>query len=116
MAKKDLSSPTYKPYILPSEFKEMDNFISNNKIQLTEQVLASIEYALEKKLKLIDVFKFKNSDFVISLTQDIFKQNLENVYDYYIATEKYELCARVKKIEATLNNTVSYTINSHEKK
>lgn len=114
MAKKQLSV-SYKPYELPSDFSEMNSFIEKNKTIMTEQVVSSIEHALEKKLDIVEVFKFKSSDFVVTLSQTNFKQNLENVYNYYIATEKYELCARVKKVEMLLN-TVSYKINSHEKK
>ena len=74
-----------------------------------------IEYAVQQKLEIVEVFKFKSSDFVITLSQDSFKQNLQNVYEYYIATEKYELCARVKELEFQLN-IISYQVNLHEKK
>ena len=114
MAKKK-SKSTYKPYILPSEFSAMDSFIEKNKTLMTEQVVASIEYAVQQKLEIVEVFKFKSSDFVITLSQDSFKQNLQNVYEYYIATEKYELCARVKELEFQLN-IISYQVNLHEKK
>lgn len=114
MAKKPLPV-TYKPYMLPSDFSEMDIFIEKNKTVMTEQVVSSIEHAIEKKLEIVEVFKFKKSDFVITLSHDTFKQNLENVYNYYISIEKYELCARIKKIEDKLN-TVLYNLNSHEKK
>lgn len=114
MAKKSLSV-TYKPYILPSDFTELDTFIEQNKTIMTEQVISSIDYALDKKLEIVEVFKFKKSDFVITLSSDTFKQNLENVYKYYLSTEKYELCSRLKKVEDKLN-TVLYKLNLHEKK
>ena len=58
---------TYKNYVLPADFLEMKNFIENNKVQMTEQVVSSIEYALEKKLSFVEVFSFKNSDFVLEI-------------------------------------------------
>lgn len=114
MAKKILSV-VYKPYVLPSEFSEMENFIEKNKILMTEQVVSSIEYAVEKKLEIVEVFKFKKSNFVVTLSCETFKQNLKNVYDYYISMEKYELCTRIKNIESKLN-TIVYNLNTHEKK
>ena len=48
MAKKPLPV-TYKPYMLPSDFSEMDIFIEKNKTVMTEQVVSSIEHAIEKK-------------------------------------------------------------------
>ena len=56
----------------------------------------------------MEVFKFKKSDFVITLSHDTFKQNLENVYNYYILIEKYELCTRIKKIADKLNSNTNF--------
>jgi hypothetical protein len=106
---------TYKNYVLPADFLEMKNFIENNKVQMTEQVVSSIEYALEKKLSFVEVFSFKNSDFVITLPLENFKENLENVYNYYIETERYELCTRVKSVETKLINVLNKK-TAHEKK
>jgi hypothetical protein len=105
----------YKNYVLPADFLEMKNFIENNKVHMTERVVSSIEYALEKKLSFIEVFSFKNSDFVITLPLENFKENLENVYNYYIETEQYELCSRVKSVETKLINVLNKK-TAHEKK
>ena len=115
MSKAKKIKSSYIPYLLPSDFEEMDIFIKNNKTLMTEQVVSSIEYAVENKLPIIEVFKFKKSDFVITLSYDNFKNNLENFYNYYISIEKYELCARIKKLEDKLN-AVSYKLITHEKK
>lgn len=105
----------YKIYVLPSDFNEMKSFIDTHKVQMTEQVVTSIEYALQKKLSFVEVFSFKNSDFVVTISFDTFKDNLKNVYKYYIDTEKYELCARVKEIETKLENVLNKK-TAHEKK
>lgn len=93
---------TYEPYLLPSKFNEMENHIINNKTILMEQVLNSINYALTKKLQFVEIFKFKDSDFIVTLGEDKFEENINNIFDYYIKSEQYELCDRVKKIERKL--------------
>jgi hypothetical protein len=93
---------TYEPYTLPSEFNEMEEHIINNKTLMMEQVLSSINYALTKKLQCVDVFKFSGSDFIVAIKHDNFRENIANIYDYYIKSEQYELCDRVKKIEKKL--------------
>jgi hypothetical protein len=105
----------YTPYVLPSGFDEMDSFIEKNKDVMTEQVVSSIEYALEKHIDIIEVFTFKDSNFVITLSYENFNQNLNNVYSYYIRAEKYEYCTRIKKLQLKLN-TISYKLNTNEKK
>jgi len=104
----------YKIYVLPSNFDEMERFIESHKIEMTEQVVSSIEYALNKKLSFVEVFSFKNSDFVITIPIESFKENLNNVFNYYIHTENYELCARIKFVEKLLENTLKK--NLHEKR
>lgn len=105
----------YKPYLLPSEFDEMERFIEVNKILMTEQVVSSIEYALDENLNIVEVFSFKDSDFVVTLPFEQFKDNLLHVYNYYIQLEKYELCSRIKKIETKLDIELK-KINTNEKK
>ncbi len=98
----------YKPLILPGNNVELKDFISKNKIQLMENVLSSIEHALVKNLPNIAVFSFKNSDFIITLSKDTFKENVDMIYDYYIKEEKYEFCDRVKNINKLLEKTPIY--------
>jgi len=104
----------YKIYVLPSNFDEMERFIDSHKIEMTEQVVSSIEYALNKKLSFVEVFSFKNSDFVITIPIESFRENLKNVFNYYIDTENYELCARIKSIETLLEKALKK--NLHEKR
>lgn len=96
----------YKIYVLPSNFDEMERFIDSHKIEMTEQVVSSIEYALNKKLSFVEVFSFKNSDFVITIPIESFRENLKNVFNYYIDTENYELCVRIKSIETMLEKAL----------
>jgi hypothetical protein len=93
---------TYETYVLPSNFNEMETHIIKNKTPMMEQVLSSINYALTKKLQFVEVFKFKESEFIVTLGFNGFKENIANIYEYYISTEQYELCNRVKKIEKKL--------------
>jgi len=104
----------HKLYTLPSNFNEMNKFIEVNKIQLMEHIVASIEYAIDKKLSFVELFSFNDSDFVVTLPKDQFKENLENVYQYYIEKEHYELCIRVKNVEQKLNSALNKL--THEKK
>ena len=43
-----------------------------------------------------------NSDFVITVDYDKFKETIDNIFNQYIKTEQYELCDRVKKLEKKL--------------
>ena len=68
------------------------------------EIIKNILLLLNKNLNVVEVFSFTNSDFVITLPFEQFKDNLLHVYNYYIKMEKYELCTRIKKIETKLDS------------
>lgn len=69
---------------------------------MMEQVVGIIEFAIEKNLPMVEVFQFKNSDFVITLSEKDYLTNLDNIYAYYMQREAYEHCARVVRLRKTL--------------
>lgn len=88
---------------IPSEFKTMDEYVTKHKSELTEQVITAIEFALKNNLTNVEVFDFSDTDFIVVLNTSTFKENLENIYDYYIDTEQYEFCERVLKLTQIIN-------------
>jgi len=102
MAKKLLR---HTPYILPQEYSDMNEFIEKNKLKLTEHVVSSIEFAVNNNLDMVEIFNFDNSGFIVTIEKSSYSENLENIYKYYIETEQYELCRRLKNTQTKLNET-----------
>lgn len=97
------------PYVLPANDKDLERFISKYKVDMTQQVISSIEFAVKHNLPIIEVFQFKGSSFVITLSIKEFDANLENIYNYYLEQEHYELCKQVVELRNKLKT------NRHEK-
>ena len=97
---KDNSLPTQ--YVLPSDNKELQSFSQKFKFDMMEQVIGIIEFAVEHNLPIIEVFQFKNSDFVITLSEKDYLTNLDNIYSYYMEKEVYECCPRIVRLRKTL--------------
>ncbi len=102
MAAKPNTNGTPPLYVLPSDNKDLQSFSQKFKVDMMEQVVGIIEFAVENSLPLIEVFQFKNSDFVITLSEKDYLTNLENIYSYYMKNEKYEHCSRVVRLQKTL--------------
>ena len=100
-------------YILPSKDDELRSFSQHYKVDMMEQVVNSIEVAVSNKFPAIEIFQFKNSDFVITLLAKDFLSNLDNIYDYYMSHEVYEFCPRVIQLQKTLKET---SINNTDEK
>jgi hypothetical protein len=94
--------------ILPKDNINLERFIKENKTSLTEQTLSSIEFAIENNLQTVQVFRFDNSDFVITLSEKQFLENVNHIYDTYLESENYELCSRVVKLKNVLKTLNHY--------
>lgn len=94
----------------------MENFITENKLKLMEQVVTSIEYAIHHNLHSIEVFKFKNSEFIVVLEHSTFKNNIENILQYYLEMELYEFCNRVNKLKQKLEQHDKIKEKRHKSK
>ena len=101
MASSDINK-SYEKYILPSKYAELTSFSKKFKSEMMEHVLDSIECAISRDLPLVEIFQFKNSDFVITLSDQDYFTNLENLYSYFLENEGYENCNRLVRLQKTL--------------
>ena len=95
---------------LPSDNTEMETFIQKNKTRLTETAISSIEFAVANNLPFVEVFSFKNSDFIITIPEKDYLLNVDHIYKFYLESERYELCPRVVRLQSVLKN-----LNPNEK-
>jgi hypothetical protein len=108
MAKKKTPVNTFcEAYVLPADNPSLRLFIDEFRVDMSEQIISSIDYAIKNKLPMVEVFQFKNSEFVITLSKENFKEHLDHIFNYYMDSENYELCSRVTKVRNELNQ--SYT-------
>lgn len=105
MAKK-YQEVTQPHYVLPSDNSELEKHTRKFKIDMMEQVVSSIEFALQHQLPFVEVFEFQDSDFVITIPEKDFLTNLENIYGFYMKNESYEKCPRVVLLQQTLKTKV----------
>ena len=89
-------------YILPSPNDEMRKFVYKFKVDMMEHVISSIKFAIENKFPIIEVFQFKNSPFVVTISEKEFSINLNFIYQFYKENEMYELVPRVEQLQEIL--------------
>jgi len=92
--------------VLPSSDGELKSYVHENKLKMMDSVVNSIQHSVENDLTVIEVFKFKNSDFVITLDKNNFLSNMEQIYSYCMENEYYELCSKIKKVNVRLLKTI----------
>lgn len=73
---------------------------------MMEHIITTIYYALKNNLSFVEVFQFENSKFVIMLSEKEFESNVNNILTTYMASEMYELCPRVVKLQELLKRNI----------
>ena len=101
-------------YILPSPNEEMRDFVNKFKVDMMEHVVSSIQFALDNKLPIVEVFQFKNSPFVVTINEGEFETNLSHIDQYCKDNEIYELCAKVEKLQKILQRKNNEKKNSDD--
>ncbi len=101
------SKMKYKVVELPSDNATMEKFVEKNRTELNRRIVDNIEYAAKNKLGGVEMFCFKNSNFVVVINRKDFKDNLQNVLEYSIKHSQYELCERAKRLISRIDK-ISY--------
>lgn len=89
-------------YILPAPNEEMKEFVIKFKVDMMQNIIQKIKFAVENKLHMIEVFTFSNSPFVITIAEKEFDANLEHIEKYYTEKEIYELLPTVQELRKLL--------------
>lgn len=88
---------------LPSENAAMEKYIQENRLDINKKLVINIEYAIKRKMSGIELFSFAGSNFVVVLQRKDFRNSLENIYEFSMSKEQFELCVRVKNITAHMD-------------
>lgn len=85
-------------YVLPSPSEDMRTFINKFRVDMMEHIVASIKFAIENKLHMVEVFQFSDSPFVVTINSREFEANLVHINKFYMDNEMFELCPRVEQL------------------
>ena len=70
----------------------------SKKRQVYKSLIQNISEGIEFNLDSVNIAEIKNHDVIISVPKTEWKSGLENAMNYYIGTEEYEECSKIKKL------------------
>jgi len=65
---------------------------------MMRSLVSNIASGIENNLESVNVAEIKHHDVIISVSKDEWKPGLENAMNYYIKTEEYEICSKIKEL------------------
>ena len=63
-----------------------------------KSLISNIAEGIEYKLESVNVAEIKNHDIILSVPKSEWKSGLERAMEYYIKTEEYEQCSKIKNL------------------
>tara|TARA_R110002167_G_scaffold128607_1_gene311002 strand:- start:33 stop:317 length:285 start_codon:yes stop_codon:yes gene_type:complete len=82
----------------------LEDFETKSKKPLMmKSLVVNIADGIEDNLESVNVAEIKNHDIIISVSKGEWKGGLEKAMEYYIKTEEYEECSRIKNLIDKIN-------------
>lgn len=85
-------------YVVPSKNDEMKAYVNKFKVDMMEHIVNSIKFAIDNKFPIVEIFQFKHSPFVVTISQKEFRSNLEHIVKFYKEHQYFELAQRVEQL------------------
>ena len=65
---------------------------------MMKTLVTNIAEGIKDNLESVNVAEIKYTDIILSVSKDEWKGGLEKAMEYYIKTEEYEECTKIKKL------------------
>ena len=65
---------------------------------MMKSLVLNIADGIKDNLESVNIAEIKSTDIILSVPKDEWKGGLENALDYYIKTEEYEECTKIKNL------------------
>ena len=87
-----------EPYVLPSSNDSMKTFIGKFKTDMMVHIVDIIEFAINNDVPVIELFRFKDSDYVITISKREYEPNLKHINEYFKKINMIEMCSKIEKL------------------
>ena len=77
---------------------EYNEELSSKKFQVYKSLIDGVTEAIKENKKEIKLCEVKNSGIFITVEKENWKNSLDKALEYYISTEEYEECSKIKNL------------------
>jgi hypothetical protein len=88
---------------LPTGSLAMEHYLNKYRRDINDTLIDSFDYAIKKRFNGIELFCFENSNYIIIVNDKDFRDNIQNIFDYSLKNEDYDICTRAKKVMELLD-------------
>ena len=77
---------------------EYNEELRSKKFQVYKSLIDGVTEAIKNKKETIKLCEVKNSGIFITVEKEEWKNSLDSALEYYISTEEYEECSKIKNL------------------
>ena len=77
---------------------EYNEELKSSKHKVYKSLIDGVTEAIKNKKETIKLCEVKNSGIFITVEKEEWKNSLDSALEYYISTEEYEECSKIKKL------------------
>lgn len=100
---KSKSKDKYEVIELPATNAEMEKYLELHRKEINRRVVENIDYGIKMRLSAVEIFSFKNSNFVVLMNRKDFKENLQNIIDFSLKNQDFDVCKKAKMVMQKLD-------------
>lgn len=100
---KSKSKNRYEVIELPASNAEMEKYLEVHRKEINRRVVENIDYGIKMRLNAVEIFSFKNSNFVVLMNRKDFKENLQNIIDFSLKNQDFDVCKKAKMVMQKLD-------------
>jgi|LauGreDrversion4_2_1035121.scaffolds.fasta_scaffold23519_9 hypothetical protein len=100
---KSKSKNKYEVIELPASNAEMEKYLEIHRKEINRRVVENIDYGIKMRLSAVEIFSFKNSNFVVLMNRKDFKENLQNIIDFSLKNQDFDVCKKAKMVMQKLD-------------
>ena len=81
----------------------MEKYLEIHRKEINRRVVENIDYGIKMRLNAVEIFSFKNSNFVVLMNRKDFKENLQNIIDFSLKNQDFDVCKKAKMVMQKLD-------------
>jgi hypothetical protein len=94
---------SYEVIELPSSNDEMEKYLETHRHEINSRILNNIEYGIKNRMPVVEIFSFKNSNFVVLMNQKDFRENIQNIIEFSKKHDDFKICRQAKQVMQKLD-------------
>jgi len=101
-----INTVNWRNYLIPNGNKRVEAFLESRGNEVFNQITLNVFQAIRNGKSKLVLIVHPNAGNAIVITKDEYSEFLEIASNWFLKTENYEMCGKIKKHRKIIHNTI----------